>query len=137
MTSDPSQTSWQECTLQIPSCDPEVFELYINWQYTERLPIPITMPHDEPVYSDDDDDDESGVSPTGDGNDEAEGNYLRHALLFLTKAYVLGRKVHDEYLQFELTKIIREVQSRMMLGRGRYETTIEAVMEASRIVAEG
>lgn len=66
------------------------------------------MPHAEPVYSDDDDDDESGDSPTGDGNDEAEGKYLRHALLFLTKAYVLGRKVHDEYLQFEHTKIIRE-----------------------------
>lgn len=111
MTPDLNQTSWQECTLQIPNYDPEVFELCMNWRYTERFRISITMPHGEPVYSDDNDDDESSDSPTGDGNDEAEGNYFHHALLFLTKAYVLDRKVHDEYFQFELTKIIREVRS--------------------------
>lgn len=125
--------------MHIPNCDPEVFELYLNWQYTERFPIPIDL-------REDDGKDESKIpggstnstdSSVADDEHDEEEDYFRHAVLFLTKAYVLGRKVHDEYFQFELTKVIREIYGRMMLGYGGYETTMEAMAEASRIVAEG
>lgn len=93
--------------------------------------------HDNEHTYNKDDDNERGNGITSDGHNETEGGYFRHALLFLTKAYVLGRKVHDEYFQFEITKVIRDVQSRMMLGYEEYETTMEAVTAASRIIAEG
>lgn len=123
--------------MQIPNCEPEVFELYLNWQYTERFPIPIDLGEDDGDESEMSDGSTSSTdSNVADDENEEEDDYFRHALLFLTKAYVLGRKLHDEYFQFELTKVIREVQGRMMLGYGGYEATIEAIVEASRIIAE-
>lgn len=114
----------------------------MNWQYTERFPIPIDLGEDDgedesEISGGSTDSIDSTYSSVADDEHDEEEDYFRHAVLFLTKAYVLGGKVHDEYFQFELSKVIREIYERMMLRDGGYETTMETMAEASRIVDEG
>lgn len=126
------QTSWQEYTVHIPNCDPEIFELYLNWHYTERFPIPVDLGEDETENSDDDGnydtDDANGTDGTDGTNDDEVGddenteegddgsprtNWRAHAMLFLTRALMLGRYLHDECFQFELMKVIQQVSERL------------------------
>ena len=136
--------TWHDCTLHIPNCDPEVFEMYLNWQYKERFPIPITMPRE------DEEDYDFGYPYTywyeneymeGDWEGDKEGDgektvadYYSDALLFLTKAYVLGRRMRDHHFQSETLKVIREMMGKIMLGNDGLKRGMEAFEKASKIV---
>ena len=120
--------------------------MYLNWQYRERFPIPITMPRE------DEEDYDYGYPYSywyecdyqeGDweGDDGEEGekeveDYYGNALLFLTKAYILGRRVHDEYFQREIVRITKEILDKIMFGNMGFKRGMEVFDKALMIVKD-
>lgn len=120
-----SETSWQECTVYIPNCEPEIFELYLNWHYTERFPIPVELHHDESESESEGSDVGADGTDNGVGNDENNGgdngpqtDWHAHAVQFLTKALLLGRWLHDECFQYELTRLIQQITGQLVIRYG-------------------
>ena len=116
--------------------------MYLNWQYRERFPIPITMPRE------DEEDYDYGYEYSywyeigyqeGDWEGDEEGekemeDYYGNALLFLTKAYILGRRVHDEYFQREIVRIIKEILDKIMFGNMGFKRGMEVFDKALMMV---
>lgn len=67
---------------------------------------------------------------------EEEKDYYGDALSFLTKAYVLGRRVHDGYFQNETVRILNEILTNIMYGDEGLESGTEAFEKAAKTVRE-
>lgn len=118
--------------------------MYLNWQYKGRFPIPITMPReDEDDYDHGypytywyENDYQEGDWEGDEEEEEEEKDYYGHALSFLTKAYVLGRRVHDEYFQNETVRILKKILTNIMYGDEGLESGTEAFEKAAKVVRE-
>lgn len=147
-----SQNAWNECTIRLHNCDPETFELYMNWHYTGRIPIPIIMSDEyyeeyEAQHADNENDHFPGddyedeyVQVVGEDvisaeDEEAREDYYKHAMLFMAKAYVLGRKAQDGYFQKEVDMVMQELRDYIMRAGG-FARGMIVIQRAGKILTE-